>query len=93
MASGVGCPVSATFWYIAHSDGRNRPQAVDDAPLVKKMPAQAFLKTPFAAPFPVGFSAGAFSAGAVVVVGWAKAGDWVRSMELAISTAVSLVVM
>ena len=46
-----------------------------------------------AAPFPVGFSAGAFSAGAVVVVGWAKAGDWVRSMELAISTAVSLVVM
>jgi hypothetical protein len=47
-----------------------------------------------AAPFPVGFSAGAgaLSAGAVVV-GWAKAGDWVRSMELAISTAVSLVVM
>jgi hypothetical protein len=53
IASGVGRPVSATVRYIAHSDGRNRPQPVDDAPPVKKIPAQTFLNTPFAAPLPV----------------------------------------
>jgi hypothetical protein len=44
---------------------------------------------------PTGFSAGAgaFWAGALVVVDWAKAGVWVSSIELAISTAVSIVVL
>jgi hypothetical protein len=37
--------------------------------------------------------AGAFSAGALVVVDWAKAGDWVRSIEPAITTAVNIVLM
>jgi hypothetical protein len=42
-----------------------------------------------------GFSAGAgaFSAGALVVVDWANAGDWVSSMALAIRTAVIVILM